>query len=81
MDMKEYLKVLSKMKLGAEAMFGDKHWTYQHDGASAHNAKSVNNWLEENTPDYISSGPTGEWPANILISTGWRMYEGWWRVS
>ena len=64
MDRKKYLKVLSKMKPDAEAMFGDKDWTYQHDGASAHKANSVNNWLEENTPDYISSGPTGEWPAN-----------------
>ena len=40
------------------------NWTYQHDGASAHKAKSVNKWLEENVPAHNTSGPTGEWPAN-----------------
>ena len=40
------------------------HWTFQHDGASAHKDRLTNEWLANNVPEYISSGPTGEWPAN-----------------
>ena len=64
MDMKKYLKVLEKMKPEAEAFFGDDDWCFQHDGASAHKAKTVNKWLEENVPEHITSGPAGEWCAN-----------------
>lgn len=60
----KYLEILKKMKPEAEALFGDHHWTFQHDGASAHKSKKTNAWLENNVPAHITSGPTGEWPAN-----------------
>lgn len=64
MGAKKYLPILKKMLPEAEEMFDDENWTFQHDGASAHKAKMINTWLEENVPNHITSGPTGEWPAN-----------------
>lgn len=46
-----------------EGAFEGDDWTFQHDGASAHKAKVINTWLEENVPHHITSGPSGEWPA------------------
>lgn len=43
---------------------GDDDWTFQHDGASAHKAKVINEWLEDNVPNHITSGSSGKWPAN-----------------
>ena len=57
-------EILEKMLPQANHMFGKRHWCYQHDGASAHKAKMINDWLESHVPHYISSGPKGEWPAN-----------------
>ena len=45
-------------------MLGKRKWTFQHDGASAHKAKTVNQWLGKNVPNHITSGPNGDWPAN-----------------
>jgi hypothetical protein len=56
-----YLRILKKAKPEMQACFDNDDWTFQHDGASAHKSKKTNEWLEENVP--ISSGPTGEWPA------------------
>lgn len=60
----QYLKILNKAKKEMHACFEDEDdWTFQHDGASAHKAKKTNKWLEENVPNFIASGPFGEWPA------------------
>jgi len=61
---KEYLKILENMKPEAETVLGKRKWTFQHDGASAHKAKAVNQWLEKHVPNHITSGPSGDWPAN-----------------
>lgn len=62
----EYIKILKKAKaeMGAIPWKDKKVWTFQHDGASAHKAKKTNVWLKENTPNFITSGPTGDWPGN-----------------
>lgn len=61
---KEYQNILKEAKPSMERCFQRQNWTFLHDGASAHKAKSTNKWLSENVPDHITSGPTGEWPAN-----------------
>lgn len=58
------LKIYKKMLPAAKKMFGGEDWTFMHDGAPAHTAKTVNKWLEEEVPEYISSGQHGEWPGN-----------------
>ena len=47
-----------------EQCFPDDDWCYAHDGASAHKADMINRWLEDNVPDHITSGPSGDWPAS-----------------
>jgi transposase len=59
-----YRKILEKALPEMKKIFGDQKWTFQHDGASAHKDKKTNDWLEENVPNFIPSGPQGEWPAN-----------------
>jgi hypothetical protein len=58
------LEIYKKMLPAAKKMFGEEDWTFMHDGALAHTAKSVNKWLEEEVPEYILSGQYGEWPGN-----------------
>jgi len=47
----------------------DDEWTFQQDGAPAHKAYEVQDWLRANCPDVITvdphwRNPTGEWPPN-----------------
>ena len=60
----EYKQILTKAKEEMEGAFEDDDWTFQHDGASAHKAKVINEWLEKNVPNHITSGPGGDWPGN-----------------
>jgi hypothetical protein len=59
----EYRKILEKALPEMKKIFGVKKWTFQHDGASAHKDKKTNAWLEANVPNFIKSGPQGDWPA------------------
>jgi len=63
-----YIGILKKMKpLGGGKMrklFKKKTWTFQQDGAPAHGARRTNEWLEDNVPDHITSGKSGEWPGS-----------------
>ena len=43
-------------------MAGVAHWTFQHDGASAHKDARTNAWLAARVPEFITSGPSGKWP-------------------
>lgn len=43
----------------AEAVFGDEPWVFQQDGAPAHRANKVQQWLRENVPDFLNKD---EWP-------------------
>ena len=55
MGAKMYKKILQKaLPEMKDAMEDD--WCFQHDGASAHKAKMINKWLEENVPEHITSG-------------------------
>ena len=63
---KKYVnEILKKAKPDFMTVFGarNRDWTFAHDGASAHKAKSTNEWLENNVPNHITSGPQGDWPA------------------
>ncbi|WKX88140.1 hypothetical protein Q1695_008061 [Nippostrongylus brasiliensis] len=40
---------------------GSRSWTFQQDGAPAHRAAAVQEWCNDNFPDFIS---LQEWPAN-----------------
>jgi hypothetical protein len=75
----QYLKILKKAKAEMNACFDNDDWTFQHDGASAHKAKKTNEWLEENVPNFITSGPTGAWPAKSpdfnFIENVWAIME------
>lgn len=44
----------------ARPMYGDKYYCFQQDSAPSHKAKSVQKWLEQNVPDFLS---VEEWPA------------------
>ncbi len=59
-------KILKKAKPDFKTMFGarNNNWTFVHDGASAHKATITNEWLMANVPKHITSGPSGDWPAN-----------------
>jgi hypothetical protein len=74
-----YLDILEEMLPQAEEIFGDEDWCFQHDGASAHKAKRTNDWLQEQVPQFIASGPSGEWPANSpdlsFIENCWAIME------
>ncbi len=76
-------EILKKVKPDFRNIFGARNnsWTFVHDGASAHKAKLTNEWLSENVPNHISSGPEGEWPAksgdlNSPIEHAWGDMEG-----
>lgn len=62
----KYLALLKRAKPDFKKIFGsdNRNWTFVHDGASPHKAKATNEWLEQNVPNHIESGPNGEWPAN-----------------
>ena len=56
---KKYVEILEKAK---PSMKPRQNWTFLH--TSGHKAKLTNEWLDQNVPNHITSGPTGEWPAN-----------------
>ncbi|UYV84729.1 hypothetical protein LAZ67_X003238 [Cordylochernes scorpioides] len=41
-------------------MFNGEHWIFQQDSAPAHKAKSTQQWLETNVPEFINPN---EWPS------------------
>lgn len=63
MDGKGYRKILTDALPEFAVIFGSRTWNFQHDGAPAHRAKKTNEWLRENVPSFIASGPEGDWPA------------------
>jgi transposase len=58
-----YVNLLQRALPEITGIFRDRHWTFQHDGAPAHSAHATSSWLDHNAPEYISSGPDGDWPA------------------
>lgn len=42
-----------------QKVFGNRHWVFQQDSAPAHKAKTTQQWLENNVPEFIRSS---EWP-------------------
>lgn len=44
----------------ANALFGDDYYCFQQDSAPSHKARSVQRFLEENTPDFLT---VEDWPA------------------
>ena len=62
----KYRALLKRAKPDFNKIFGssNRNWTFVHDGASPHKARATNEWLEQNVPNHIESGPHGEWPAN-----------------
>lgn len=36
-------------------LFKNQHWTFLQDSAAAHKAKTSQNWLEKNIPDFIKA--------------------------
>ncbi len=49
----------STLKPNISTLYPDGQWIFQQDSAPAHKAKSTQQWLAENCPDFISSK---EWP-------------------
>jgi len=61
----QYVEILKKALPDFNALTERKPgWTFQPDGASPHKAAATNRWLEDHVPNYITSGPTGDWPPN-----------------
>lgn len=60
---KMYRDILTKALPEIKNLMGTRNWTFVHDGASAHKDEKTNDWLEENVPHYIKSGPDCDWPA------------------
>jgi transposase len=62
----KYRALLKRAKPDFNKIFGstNRNWTFVHDGASPHKAQATNEWLAENVPNHVESGPHGEWPAN-----------------
>lgn len=61
-----------------QTMFANKPWTFQQDSAPAHKAKTTQQWLKNNVPDFISPD---DWPAgspdlNPLDYKLWSVLEG-----
>lgn len=53
-------EVLKKILLPeAQKLFKNDYFCFQQDGAPAHTAKTVQEWCEENLPDFI---PKDDWP-------------------
>ena len=42
-------------------MFPNQQWTFQQDSAPAHKARTTQEWLRANVPDFIS---TADWPSS-----------------
>lgn len=63
LDGEGYRQILNDALPEFTKMLGSRRWTFQHDGAPAHKAKETNEWLRENVPKFIKSGPEGDWPA------------------
>ena len=42
-------------------MFLNQQWTFQQDSAPAHKARTTQEWLRANVPDFIS---TSDWPCS-----------------
>ena len=60
-----YRKLLKKALPDIKSIFPTRYknaWIFQHDGASAHKDRLTNEWLEQNVPKFITSGPAGKWP-------------------
>jgi len=59
---RRYCDVLGEAKEDFDEIFGETNedWTFQHDGASPHKARLTNDWLSENVPNHITSGPVFE---------------------
>jgi hypothetical protein len=47
------LKVVEKIVPQIKQHFGERPWSYQHDGAPSHSADLTQEWLRSNTPDFI----------------------------
>lgn len=58
-----YRGILASALPEMKTMLARGSWTFQHDGAPAHSARKTNEWLADNVPAFISSGPEGDWPA------------------
>jgi len=50
------------------SLFQGKPWTFQQDSAPAHRAKTTQEWLKRELPDFIASD---EWPAASPDLTPW----------
>jgi len=66
----EYKQILIKAKPSMKRCFPRQDWTFMHDGASAHKAKTTNNWLEKNIslrvlPGNGPQGPQTSTPSKI----------------
>jgi transposase len=53
-------QLLSKLIEDCRAVLGD-HFIFQQDGAPAHTANKTQDWLKQNTPEFIKKD---EWPPN-----------------
>jgi hypothetical protein len=63
LNAQKYRDILNEALPEMRTIFGHRDWTFMHDGAPAHSERKTNEWLEDNVPHHITSGPSGEWPA------------------
>ena len=63
LDAAAYQVILRNALPDMRRIMGTDNWVFQHDGATAHSAKTTNAWLSDNVPSHIRSGPGGDWPA------------------
>ena len=77
---RQHVAILEKAKKDFKKIFGNKKWTYQQDGATAHSANMTTAWLEDNVTEYIGCGPNGDWPGNSpdlsYIENVWAWMDG-----